>query len=313
MARASHQPYLSSVADWNVNSKSTIASILQSWWQVLRITVADFRADRASQMAAALAYYTLFSIAPLLLVVVAVAGALLGDKAVVGHLDEELRGFVGQEGAALLQEMVALARRRGGGGIASVLSVLLLLYGASSVFSQLKVALNNIWDIEPRKSARLWYTVKYYLFSFGMVLSVGFVLLVSLILHAILAAMQNWVEGSVPLAVRTAYLWEIAGSILVTSLLFALILKFLPDTHVPWKNVWLGAFVTAVLFTIGKWLFGLYLSHSAIGSSYGAAGSVIVVLLWAYYSALIFLLGAEFTQAQARVFGKEEQPEVKTS
>ena len=304
MTPASHQPYLPSIADWSEPSRSKVSQFAQRWWQVFKITATAFQANRTSQLAAALAYYTLFSVAPLLLVVVAVAGALLGDKAVVGHLDEELREFVGKESAALLQEMVALARRQGGGGIASIVSIVLLLYGASSVFNQLKVALNKIWNVEPRKSARLLYTVKYYLLSFGMVLSVGFVLLVSLVLHTVLVAMQKWVEGSVPATMRAAYFWEIVGSVLVTSLLFAMMLKSLPDTRVPWKDVWLGAFFTAILFTLGKFLFGLYLSRGTVGSTYGAAGSVIVVLLWAYYSALIFLLGAEFTHAHAQVFGK---------
>ena len=306
MSPSHRQPYLPAIADWTGNSRTKIAQFGQQWLQVLKITIAGYQADRISQLAAALAYYTLFSIAPLLLVVVAVAGALFGDLAVVGHLARELRGFVGEEGAVLLQQMVARARRQGGGGIASLVSVALLLYGASKVFNQLKIALNDIWKVEPRKQARWWYTVKYYVLSMGMVLSVGFVLLVSLVLHTVLATMQKWIEGSVPAAMRAAYLWEIAGSILVTSLLFAMILKYLPDTRVPWKNVWLGAFVTANLFTIGKLLFGWYLSRGTVGSTYGAAGSVVVVLLWAYYSSLIFLLGAEFTQAHAKVFGRDD-------
>jgi membrane protein len=307
MSPATRQPYLPSIDDGTGNSGTRFAHFIQRWWQVLKITIAGFQADRVTQLAAALAYFTLFSIAPLLLVVVAVAGAMFGDKAVEGHLASELRGYVGDESAALLQQMVALARRQGGGGIASLLSVGLLLYGASKVFNQLKVALNDIWNVKPRKQARLWYTIKYYLFSMGMVLSVGFVLLVSLVLHTFLSTMQGWIEGSVPAAMRAAYLWEIAASILVTGLLFALMLKYLPDTRVPWTHVWLGAYFTAILFTIGKLLFGWYLSRGTVGSTYGAAGSVIVVLLWAYYSALIFLLGAEFTRAHATVFGRGER------
>lgn len=293
----------------NPTSIAAGKQILYRWWQVFKIAVLDWQKDKVTQLAAALAYYTLFSFAPLLLVLIAVAGTLFGDKAVAGHLYQELRGFLGKEGAAFVQEMVARANQPGAGTTASLISIAMLLYGASNVFSQLKEAMDTIWDVGPHQTAGLWNTIKYYLLSFGMVLSVGFVLLVSMVLHTILATAQKWLEGSVPGTFSIAYISEMLGSLVVTTLLFALMLKYLPDTHVAWRHVWLGAFFTAVLFAIGKFLFGWYLSRGTIGSTYGAAGSVIVVLLWAYYSSLIFLFGAEFTHAHARVFGKGEKVE----
>jgi membrane protein len=282
-------------------------SLIRRWWQVLTITVFDWQEDKATQLAAALAYFTLFSIAPLAIVMIAIAGALFGDQSVSGHLYQDLRAYMGAEAASFIQGMVAKASQPGAGKVASIISLCFLLYGASHVFSQLKEALNTVWEVETPADAGFFHTIRYYLLSFAMVLSVGFVLLVSLILHTFLATAQKWLEGAIPGSFFVAYLSETGASLIVTALLFALILKYLPDCHVAWKHVWLGAFVTAVLFTVGKFLFALYLSRGTIGSSYGAAGSVIVILLWAYYSALIFLFGAEFTQAHARVFGNHHR------
>ncbi len=281
---------------------------MKNWWQVLKVAVIQWRADRAAQLAAALAYYTLFSIAPLLLIVVAVAGALFGDKAVMGHLRSELVGFFGDEGAKLVEQMIALSRREGGGTMASIVSITLLVYGASRVFNQLKDNLNRIWHIEPQpKPKGQWINaVRDYLLSVAMVFLIGLMLLVSLVLHSVLATAKEWLTGSVPGAVSAAYFGEIAASVFVTTLLFAVMLRYLPDKHVEWRHVWVGAIVTAILFAIGKVLFGLYISRGTVSSTYGAAGSVIVVLLWAYYSALIFFFGAEFTRAQSQVFKQQE-------
>lgn len=281
---------------------------MKSWWQVLKLAVAQWRKDRATQLAAALAYYALFSIAPLLLIAIAVSGALFGDRAVMGHLERELEGFFGREGAALVQQMVALARRDEGGISATVISIALLLYGASRVFNQLKDSLNLIWKVEPKPKTKILGAIRDYLLSFAMVLLVGIMLLMSLVLHSTLATTRNWLADSVPGAVTTAYFGEIAASLLVTTILFAFMQKYLPDTHVPWRYVWVGAFVAATLFVMGKFLFGLYISRGSVKSTYGAAGSVIVVLLWAHYSALIFCFGAEFIHAQSVVFQGPDPP-----
>ena len=276
-----------------------------SWWQILKTTVADWQEDKATQLAAALAYYTLFSIAPLLLVATAVAGFAFGDEAVSGQLDQQLQSFLGADGAKMVEEMIASARKPESGVLASVIGVAVLLWGASGVFTQLKDALNTIWEV-PAKPGRGWLmTIKDRVLSFAMVLSIGFLLLVSLLMSTALEAAQKWLGNLIPGPDALISVANEIASLLVVALLFALIFRYLPDVRVPWRHVWLGALATAVLFTLGKFLFGLYLGRGAIGSNYGPAGSVIVILLWAYYSSLILFLGAEFTQAHARAAGEE--------
>ncbi len=274
-----------------------------SWWQVIKTTVTDWQEDKATRLAAALAYYTLFSIAPLLLVVTAVAGFAFGDEAVSGQLDQQLQSFMGEDGAAVVEEMVARARKPASGIAASLIGMGLLVWGATGVFSELKDALNTIWEVEPQPNRGWMATIKDRLLSFAMVLSVGFLLLVSLVVSTALSAAEGVMGNLIPGPDILVHLANGLVSLVVIAVLFALIFRYLPDVHVPWRHVWLGALVTAILFTAGKFLFGLYLGRGAIGTTYGAAGSVVVVLLWAYYSSLILFLGAEFTQAHARAFG----------
>jgi len=280
----------------------------QGWWQVLKTTFSDFQEDKATRLAAALAYYTIFSIAPLLLIVLAVAGFVFGEEAVSARMDEEMRGFVGESGAQVLQDMVAHARKPGAGILASTIGVVLLIFGATGVFAQLKDALNTIWEVEPAPGRGWWRTIRDRVLSFAMVLCIGFILLVSLVVSAALAAAQEWMGNLIPGPDAVVHVLNYVASLLVIALLFALIFKYLPDAQVAWRHVWLGALATAALFTLGKLAFGLYLGQGTIGSTYGAAGSVIVVLLWAYYSAVILFLGAEFTQAHARSSGAAIQP-----
>jgi membrane protein len=275
---------------------------------VLRTTFSDWSEDKAPRLGAALAYYTIFSIAPLLLICVAVAGLAMGQEAAVGRLHDEMAGFVGDEGAAAMEEMIAGARRPGSGIVASVIGVVALLFGASGVFRQLKGALNTIWEVEPAPGRGWLRAIKDQFLSFAMVLCISFLLLVSLVVSTALSFVEEWMGNVIPGPDVVLHVVNLAVSFGVVSLLFALIFKYLPDVKVAWKDVWLGAMATAALFVIGKYLFGLYLGRGTIGSTYGAAGAVIVILLWAYYSSQILFLGAEFTQAHARAFGRRMEP-----
>jgi membrane protein len=270
------------------------------WWQVLKTAITDWQQDKAPLLAAALAFYTLFSVAPLLLIVTVILSQIFGEQAVTGQLFQELQGFLGNDGAQLVQDMVIRARAYGSGVTASIVGIVTLVVGATGVFAQLKDALNTIWTVPPSKTPGWLATIQERVLSFAMVLCIGFLLLVSLIINAALAAAQAWAGDLIPGPDAVVHMANSVVSLFVTAVLFALLFKYLPDVKVAWKNVWLGALVTASLFTVGKFLFGLYLGSGTIGTTYGAAGSVVIILLWAYYASMIFLLGAEFTQAHSR-------------
>ncbi len=264
----------------------------------------EWNEDKAPRMAAALAYFTVFSIAPLLIVIIAIAGAFLGEQAVRGELFAQISGLIGAEGASFVENMIAYARQPNETAIASVIGVVTLLLGAGGVFAQLQDALNTAWDAEPPTKNGILMMLRTRLLSFGMLLVVGFLLLVSLVLTAVLASLTGYFSDVVPLSSGT--LLQVFNQVLqliVITLLFALIFKYLPDTKIQWLDVWVGAAVTSVLFAVGKFLIGLYLGNSGVASSYGAAGALIVILLWIFYSAQIILLGAEFTQVWARRYG----------
>jgi len=271
---------------------------------LIKETVSEWSRDRASRHAAALAFYTTFSIAPLLVIVIALTSAVFGEEAARGQIERELGALVGEEAAAFVQGMVARGEQEDSRGFASVLGILALLFGATGAFAELRGSLNTVWDVEPKSRNFLAGLFESRLLSFAMVLGVGFLLLVSLVLSAALAALTESVgryTGN-----GEAFLVQVAGfvtSFLVVTALFAMIFKFLPDDEIQWKDVWIGASVTALLFSGGKLLIGLYLGRSAVASTYGAAGALAVLLLWVYYSAQILLLGAEFTQVYARRFG----------
>lgn len=280
----------------------------QAWWQVLKTTFADWSEDKAPRLGAALSYYTIFSLAPLLLLALAIAAFVFGEDAARGRIDQELQGFLGTEGAAAVQEMITHARKPGAGLMASTIGIVFLLFGASGVFAQLKDALNTIWEVAPKPGRGWLRTVKDRFLSFAMVLCIGFLLLVSLVVSTALSAVASWTRDVLPGPDVLFHVANALVSLAIITMLFALIFKYLPDVKIAWKDVWLGAVATAVLFTAGKFLFGLYLGRGTIGSTYGAAGAVIVVLLWAYYSSQILFLGAEFTQAYAKSFGSRIEP-----
>lgn len=252
--------------------------------------------DNVPRLGASLAYYTLFSIAPVLIIAIAIAGFVFGADAVRGEIAMQLEGIVGKDGATVVQDLVENASRPGRGAIALTIGSITFMLAATGVFLELQYALNTIFRVKAKAGNNISAFVKARLRSFGLVLSIGFVLLVSLAVSATLAATSKWLGESFS---GVTFLWELLNllvSFAVVTLLFAVIYRFLPDVKLSWRDVWMGSAITALLFTIGKQLLALYLGRSSTTSSYGAAGSVILVLLWVYYSAQIVLFGAELTR-----------------
>lgn len=285
------------------------AIIHHRWIVLFKTTFTDWVDDKASRLSAALAYYSIFSIAPLLVIAISIAGQVMGQEAVSGQLYEELRGHVGPAAADTLQSMIKSASRPGDSAWAAVLGFGTLLLGASGVFGQLKDALNTIWNVEEEKYTGVGGFIRVKLLSFGMVLGIGFLLLVSLLASTAIAALNHRLEHLLPLpAFVWVYLTFFISLGMVTSL-FALIFKILPDTHVPWRSAWMGAAVSGVLFEIGKTGLGWYLGRESTASAYGAAGSIVLILMWTYYTSCILFFGAEFAQVHASAdAGDEERP-----
>ncbi len=281
---------------------------IKTIWLLLKETFAQWNNDKASRLAAALAYYTVFSLAPLLIIAIAIAGAVFGQEAARGEIVGQIQGLVGKEGAQFIETAIENASKPQAGTIASIISVVVLLFGASGLFAQLQDALNTIWDVQPKPGRGLWGIVRDRFLSFTMVLGVGFLLLVSLILSAILAAVVNYLGNLLP---AIGFLLQFANfvlSFIVTTVLFALIYKVLPDVKIAWSDVWIGAIITSLLFSFGRFLLGMYLGNSSFGSTYGAAGSVVIILAWVNYAAQILFFGAEFTQVYAIRFGSQIVP-----
>ena len=271
-------------------------------------TFEQWSADNAPRLGAALAYYSVFSLAPLLIVVIAVAGLAFGREAAQGQIVAQIRDFVGQQSAEAIEKMISTARGQAKGIFATVIGLVTLIFGASLVVSELRSSLNLIWKVQERGDSPgllrgMARMVQQRFLSFAMVLGVGFLLLVSLVINAMLAALGQRLQQLLPLPelalqTITAVIW-----FAVTSLLFALIYKVLPDIEIAWSDVAVGAVVTSALFTLGKLLIALYLGKSSVASTYGAAGSLVIILLWVYYSAQIFFFGAEFTRTYANKYG----------
>jgi membrane protein len=277
-------------------------------WPVAKETAKDWVDDDAATLAAALAYYALLSLAPLLVISVSVAGWFLGAEAARGQVSGELGSVVGTQAAQGIQAVVASAEEPKKGIIGAVVGVVTLFLGASGVFGQLQTSLNTIWEVKPRSDRGIMGKVKDRFFSFTMVLGVAFLLLVSLVLSSVLSSLGSVLADTLP---GGATVWQVINfglSFGIVTALFALIYKVIPDAKVEWRDVWFGAAVTALLFAIGKQLLGLYLGKAAVGSSYGAAGSIVALVVWVYYAAQILFVGAEFTQAQARHRGARIQP-----
>lgn len=270
---------------------------------LMRCTVTEWFADRAASKGAALAFYTLFSIAPVLVVVIAVAGFFYGHEAAQGQLVSELNGLVGAQGAEAIQLVLAGARDKKSGMWATVVATALLLFGATSAFAELKDSLDEIWNVPPPKDASWWNVLRTRLLSFGLILVLGFLLMVSLVVSAALAVLENYFTGVwQDAAVLLSWIAELI-SFLVIATLFGTIYKLLPRIKLSWSDVTIGALGTAAMFTLGKYVIGLYIGNSGVADSFGAAGSMIALLLWVYYSAQIFFLGAEFARQYALQLG----------
>ena len=275
---------------------------LKQGWQLTKQAVKAWSDDYAPSMGAALAYYTLFSIAPLLLIVISVAGFIFGDEAVRGELTGGLQSLMGEEGAKAIEGLIASVSEPKEGIIATVIGLFVLLLGATTVFGELQNALDRIWRAPARKQASgLWRLLQSRLLSLGMILGIAFLLMVSLVFDAVLQGLGKvWGTGALE---AFAQVLNLVVGFLLTTTVFALIYKLMPRAKIAWHDVWVGAAVTAVLFTLGKFLISMYIGRSAVASSFGAAGSLVVVMIWIYYSAQIFLLGAEFTWVYAHSHG----------
>ena len=279
----------------------TVFSLLKEAFQ-------EWQKDKASLLAAALAYYTVFSITPLLVIAIAIVGAVFGQEAARGEILAQINSLVGEQGAQAIEMALNNANQPEISSIASIISVVILLIGASGVFAQLQEALNTVWNVTAKPEGGIWIFIRKRLLSFGMVLAIGFLLLVSLIISAVLSGVSKMEMDLLP---GLDSLWQFLNfgvSFGFITVLFALIYKYLPDVKIRWKDVWVGAITTALLFGLGKYLIGLYLGRGSLGSAYGAAGSLIVFLAWVFYSAQILLFGAELTQVYARRYGRQIKP-----
>jgi len=276
---------------------------VKRYFDLFKQTFREFSQDKVPRLGAALAYYTIFSLAPLLLIVIAIAGLVFGREAASGQVYAQLRGVLGPASAEMIQTMVQAAAKPKTGTIATIIGIVTLFLGASGVIGQLKDALNTIWDVKPAKGGGIKAILKIYLLKGAMVLGIGFLLLVSLVLDSAIAALGKFAGSHLPGGETVWQILQLVVSFGVITVLFAAMFRFLPDLKIEWHDVWFGAGFTSLLFVLGKFALGLYLGKSAVGSSYGAAGSLVVVLLWVYYAAQIVLFGAEFTQVYARAHG----------
>ncbi|MEM9508161.1 MAG: YihY/virulence factor BrkB family protein [Cyanobacteria bacterium P01_E01_bin.35] len=281
---------------------------IKSTFKLLQEAFKEWQEDQVSLLAAALAYYTVFSITPLLVIAIAIAGAVFGQDAARGEILQQINTLVGEQGAQAIETALANADQPQLSGVASMISVVVLLIGASGVFAQLQTALNTVWNVKAKTNGGIGVFIRKRLLSFGMVLVIGFLLLVSLILSAMLSGISKLEINLLPGFTSFWQLLNFGISFGFISLLFALIYKYLPDVKIRWKDVWVGAIITALLFTFGKFVIGLYLGRGSLGSAYGAAGSLIVFLAWVFYSAQILLFGAEFTQVYAGKYGRKIRP-----
>ncbi|MEO8440015.1 MAG: YihY/virulence factor BrkB family protein [Spartobacteria bacterium] len=279
---------------------------VRSWGPLFVQSFQDWVADRAPRFSAALAYYSIFAMAPLVIIAIAVAGMAFGEQAARGQVYQQIEWLLGAKGASEIQALIQASSDTKQSLIATIIGVVTLLIGASGVFGQLKDALNSIWGVM-LKPGGFMASIKEYLLNFSMVLGAGFLLIVSLLLSAVLQAVNNFMTAYLPVPSFVGPLTAVVSFVILV-LLFGLIFKVLPDVKIGWKDVWIGAVVTAVLFSVGKYFISLYLGTSSIASSFGAAGALILILVWVYYSSTIFLLGAEFTKVYASRYGSGIHP-----
>jgi membrane protein len=282
--------------------RSRAAYVLKAIWSLMFDAANGWLDHRASRTGAALAFYTVFSLAPVLTLSIAIAGFFFGEAAARGEIVGQIGDLVGPQGAQLVQSVLQNANRPGAGTIATIVSVITLIFGANTALAELKTGLDQTWQVPPERRTGFWYSVRTRLLSVGLILSLGFLLLVSLVISAALTALERLSRGE--LLINTALTWiNFLFAFVLVAALFATIYKVLPSVKIAWRDVTIGSFVTALLFTAGKFAIGAYIGNSAIASTYGAAGSVVLILIWVYYSAQILLYGAEFTHAFAYRYG----------
>ncbi len=281
---------------------TAIISLFRKYvWDLGRDSIDGWTRHQVARTGAALAFYTVFSLAPVLILSIAIAGFFFGETAARGEIVGQIRGLIGTTGANAVQVVLGNASRPGAGIIATVVSVVTLLIGANTALAELKTGLDQIWDVPSEKRQGFWYFIRTRVLSVGLILALGFLLLVSLVISAALTALERFWGGE---AVITIVGWlNVAFSFGLVVILFGTIYKVLPSVRIAWRDVFIGALVTALLFTVGKFAIGAYLGNSGLASTYGAAGSVVLLLVWVYYSAQIFLLGAEFTRSYAYQLG----------
>jgi len=278
----------------------TSASWIGRQWQIFLAAAKAWMDDYAPSMGAALSYYTLFSLAPLLVIIIAIAGVVFGQDAAQGAIVAQLQGIMGQEGATAVQGLLKAAREPSTGIVASIVGGFLLLLGATAIFAELQTDLDRIWEVPAKeKPSGIWGWLRSRVLSFGLVLGVAFMLMISLVVSAALAAAVEWLGGGNSAESVLANILNFTASFAIFTVLFAMIYKIMPTAKISWHDVWMGAAVTAMLFNVGKSLIGLYLAKSNVASGFGAAGSFVILVAWFYYSAQIFLFGAEYTWVYA--------------
>lgn len=282
---------------------------LKGLWGVLKDAFSGFSDDKVTKLSASLAYYTVFSMGPLLIVIIFLCGIFLGREAIEGSIYQQMQGFVGKSAAEQMQEIVKNAAITDKGGVAAIIGIVTLLIGATGVFAEIQDSINQIWGLKAKPKLGIGKVLTTRLLSFGMIASLGFLLLVSLAATTIVEGLGNRLKAAFPdVAVVVFYIINLALTFAVVTLLFAVIFKVLPDARIKWRDVWAGAVATAVLFLIGKFLISLYISKADVGSTYGTAGSLVIILVWIYYSSIILYFGAEFTKAYALKYGGEIHP-----
>ncbi|MGH2648461.1 MAG: YihY/virulence factor BrkB family protein, partial [Ginsengibacter sp.] len=282
---------------------------LRDIFSYIKKVFVEFSADNILKYSASLAYYTVFSIAPLLVIISTLSGIFFGKEAVNGELFNQLKGLIGAEAAIQIQEIVKNIHLTGNNFFASVVSIIILLIGATSIFGEVQDSLNKIWGLRVKTKKIWWKLILTRLLSFSLILSIGFILIVSLILNAIVSAFGNFLSRYIHhFSVYLIQTIEAALSFVVATFLFSLMFKLLPDAKIRWKDVLFGGFITAILFSLGKFAIGYYLGKSNLTTLYGAAGSIIIIMVWVYYSSIILYLGAEFTKVHANLFGRKIQP-----
>ena len=291
-------------------SSETSESFFGNVFSLLKQTFQEWLEDKAPQLGAALAYYTVFSLAPLILVLLAIVGVIFRDDAAGAwnKITQQMSYFLDPNALQAVQNIAEKASQSGKSTIATIIGVALALFGASGVFGQLQDALNTIWGVKAKPSRGIWGFLRTRFLSFAMVAGICFLLLVSLAIEALLKGFSHYVQSVLPGGIVIALTVYLIFDFAVVVLLFAMIFKFLPDVKIQWRDVWIGAVMTAILFGLGKWLLGFYLGSGAASSAYGAASSLITLLLWVYYSSQILLFGAEFTQVHAARAGREFKP-----